>query len=245
MARDLEGEGLYSCMGLPSKGLDYAATRLGRLKSGGPALIINFNAEGFEEYLTCAEALEKFGDALEISLFCPNRADAGEFLDPARARALLQEVRRRTEKPIFVKMPGYLEDERRKRLDLIEALIGYGVEGITITAKTLTKTKALSLGQGTLTGKPAFEKMLTIMRDVFDATKGKCPLKASGGIFSGHDAFEAIAAGATVVEMVTGFGFEGWRIARNINLGLLRLLEQSGIESVVALRGTGKAAPLR
>lgn len=40
-----------------------------------------------------------------------------------------------------------------------------------------------------------------------------------------------------MVEIVTGFGFEGWRIARNINQGLLRLLDKSGIESVSALRG--------
>jgi dihydroorotate dehydrogenase len=68
-------------------------------------------------------------------------------------------------------------------------------------------------------------------------TKGKCHIKAAGGIFSAEDAFEAIAAGATTVEMVTGFGYEGWCIADNINQGLLRLLDESGIENVSALRG--------
>ena len=63
------------------------------------------------------------------------------------------------------------------------------------------------------------------------------PLTPFGGIFSARDAFEAIAAGATTVEMVTGFGYEGWRIARNINEGLLRLLDEHGVESVSALRG--------
>jgi dihydroorotate dehydrogenase len=69
-------------------------------------------------------------------------------------------------------------------------------------------------------------------------TKGKCHIKAAGGIFSAKDAFDAIAAGATTVEMVTGFGYEGWRIANNINQGLLRLLHESGIENVSVLRGT-------
>ena len=240
MIRDLEAEGLFSCMGLPSKGLDYAAMQLGRLTPGAVPLIINFNAEEFGDYLKCAEALPKLGDAIEISLFCPNRGqDAGEFLEPERARVLLKEVARRTSKPIFVKMPGYLaEDERKKRLDLIAAVIDCGAEGITVTPKTLMKQEALSMGQGTFTGRPAFGKMLKIVRDVFEMTEGRCHLKASGGIFSAEDAFRAIGAGATVVEMVTGFGFEGWRIARNINLGLLGLLDRSGIESVTALRGT-------
>jgi dihydroorotate dehydrogenase len=239
MVRYREAEGLYSSMGLPSKGLDYVVAQLKRRKKGSVPLIINFNAEEFGEYLTCTEALEPFGDAIEISLFCPNRKeDTGDFLDPKRARSLLDEVTRRTEKPIFIKMPGYdSEDERQKRLELIDLLIGYGVEAITVTARTLVKEKRLAVGQGTLTGRPAFERMLEIVRDLFETTRGKCCIKASGGIFSADDSFAAIAAGATTVEMVTGFGYEGWRIATNINEGLLRLLDERGVESVSALRG--------
>jgi dihydroorotate dehydrogenase len=239
MIRDLEGEGLFSCMGLPSKGLDYAVTHLKQYGRRTVPLIINFNAEEAGEYLKCTEALQSLGDAIEISLFCPNRAaDEGEFLEPSRARTLLEKVAERTEKPVFIKLPGYIsEDERQKRLDLIDVLISCQVEGLTITPKTLVKEKALSVGQGTLTGRPAFGKMLAIVRDVFEKTKGKCHIKAAGGIFSAEDAFEAIAAGATTVEMVTGFGFEGWSIARNINQGLLRLLDKFGIENVPALRG--------
>jgi dihydroorotate dehydrogenase len=239
MIRDLEGEGLFSCMGLPSKGLDYAVMRLNRRNRAMVPLIINFNAEDFGEYLRCAEALQPFGDAIEISLFCPNRTeDEGDFLDPHRVRTLLEEIAKRTEKPVFIKLPGYdSEDEREKRLALIDLAIGCRVEGITITPKTFVKEERLSVGQGTLTGRPAFRKMLTIVRDVFEMTKGKCHIKAAGGIFSAEDAFEAIAAGATTVEMVTGFGYEGWRIADNINQGLLRLLDESGIENVSALRG--------
>jgi dihydroorotate dehydrogenase len=239
MVRFREGEGLYSCMGLPSKGLDYAVTQLKRRKRGAVPLIINFNAEEFEEYLRCTEALQPLGDAIEISLFCPNRGeDTGDFLDPQHVRTLLEEVSRRTEKPVFIKMPGYdSDDERRRRLELIDLLIGYRVEGITVTAKTLVTEKRLSVGQGTLTGRPAFDRMLIIVRDLFETTKGKCRIKAAGGIFSAKDAFDAIAAGATTVEMVTGFGYEGWRIARNINEGLLRLLDERGMENVSALRG--------
>jgi dihydroorotate dehydrogenase len=239
MIRDLEGKGLYSCMGLPSKGLDYATVQLTRRNRAMVPLIINFNAEEFGEYLRCVEALQPFGDALEISLFCPNRTeDEGDFLDPRRALTLLEEVAKRTKKPVFIKLPGYdSEDEREKRLALIDLLIVFGVEGITVTPKTFVKEKRLSVGQGTLTGRPAFGKMITLVRDIFEMTKGKCHIKAAGGISSAEDAFEAISAGATTVEMVTGFGYEGWRIANNINHGLLRLLDESGIENVSALRG--------
>ncbi len=240
MVRDLQGEGLFSCMGLPSRGLDYAAMRLKQRKPGIVPLIINFNAEEFAEYLRCTEVLEPLGDAIEISLFCPNRAaDEGEYLTPDRAQDLLVQVTKRTSKPVLVKLPGWTsEDERQKRLDLVDILVGLNLEGVTITPKTVVKQPALSVGQGTLTGRPAFSEMLGIVRDVFERTKGQSPIKAAGGIFSAEDAFQAIAAGATTVEMVTGFGFEGWCIANNINRGLLHLLDTSGIENISALRGT-------
>lgn len=240
MVRDREREGLFSCQGLPSKGLDHAVTHLKRCTRRIVPLIINFNADDFEGYLRCAEVLQTLGDAVEISLICPNRgSDERALLDRVRVRTLLQEVARRTEKPVFVKLPGYLsEDERQERLGLIEVLIDCGVEGITIVPRLMEKHEALSMGQGTLTGRPAFGKMLAVVRDVFEMTQGRCHIKASGGIFSAEDAFEAIAAGATAVELVTGFGFEGWPIARNINQGLLRLLSASGIENVTALRGS-------
>ncbi len=244
MIRELKREGLFSCMGLPSKGLDYAAAQLRQRKAHIAPLIINFNAEDFGEYLRCTEELEPLGDAIEVSLFCPNRAaDEGEYLDPGRAHTLLEEIARRTTKPLLVKLPGYISDEeRRKRLDLVDVISGCRVEAITITPKTVVKHQALSVGQGTLTGKPAFKEMLAIVRDVFERTRGRSPIKAAGGIFTAGDAFQAIAAGATTVEMVTGFGFEGWRIARNINRGLLDLLDESGIDSISALRGTSVTA---
>lgn len=239
MVRDLEGQGLFNCMGLPSKGLAYAVLRLKRRIPTKVPLIINFNAETFEEYLRCTEVLDPLGDAIEISLFCPNRGvDEGAFLEPHRARTLIEEVAKRTEKPIFVKLPGYAsDDERRKRFDLIGVLVNCQVEGITVAPKILVKHNALSVGQGTRSGKPAFEKMLRMVREVFEVTNGRCHIKATGGIFSAQDAFEAIAAGATVVEIVTAFGFEGWRVADNINQGLIRLLDKSGIANVSALRG--------
>jgi dihydroorotate dehydrogenase len=148
-------------------------------------------------------------------------------------------VLRRTGKPVFVKLPGYAsDDERRERLDLVGVLIECGVEGITLVPKLMEKHERLSMGQGALTGRPAFGKMLAMVRDIYEMTQGRCPIKASGGVFSAEDAFTAIAAGATTVELVTGFGFEGWSIARNINQGLLRLLSASGIESITALRGS-------
>ena len=98
--------------------------------------------------------------------------------------------------------------------------------------------KRLSIGRGTITGRPTFRQMLNVVGDIYQLTKGERQIKAAGGIFTAEDAFEAIGVGASLIEMVTGFFYEGWNVARNINRGLCRLLERNQIKNVQALRGS-------
>ncbi|MFH1488002.1 MAG: hypothetical protein ABII06_03780, partial [Pseudomonadota bacterium] len=180
-------------------------------------------------------------DMLEVTLFCPNRPqDAGDFLSPGVCGRLLAELAKRKKKPLFIKIPGYRsKEERLKRLDLVEHIIQYPVDGITITPESLVEDERLSVGRGTITGRPTFAQVLEVVRDVYHITKNHVHIKASGGIFTAKDAFDLISAGASSVEIYTGFIYEGWNIARNINRGLIELLKQNNIQDVETLRGTG------
>ena len=240
MVRDPARQGLYSCMGLPSKGVDYTTKQLSRRGHDFVPLIINFNGMDLKEYLTCMEALQPLGDALEISLFCPNRPDdAGDFLNPRFAETLFIEIAKRKKKPLFVKIPGYVsEKDRGNRLDLLDRILKHPIDGITITPESRVQEDRLSIGSGTLTGRPMFWQMLKVVRDVYELTKGTCDIKATGGIFTSEDAFETIEAGATSVEVLTGFLYEGWAIARDINRGLVNLMNRYGIRNLQTIRGT-------
>jgi dihydroorotate dehydrogenase len=72
---------------------------------------------------------------------------------------------------------------------------------------------------------------------------GRLEIKALGGVFTAADAFEAISAGASSVELLTGLVYEGWSVAKRINEGLLRLLDAAGVASVGDLRGTSIGLP--
>ncbi len=239
MVRDPARQGLYSCMGLPSKGLDYATKQLSRRGHDFVPLIINFNGMDLKEYLACMEALQPLGDALEVSLFCPNRPDdAGDFLNPRFAETLFVEIAKRKKKPLFVKIPGYVsEKDRQNRLALLDRILKHPIDGITITPESRVKEDRLSIGSGTLTGRPMFGQMLKVVRDVYELTKGTCDIKATGGIFTSEDVFETIKAGATSVEVFTGFLYEGWAIARDINRGLVNLMNRYGIRNLQTIRG--------
>ncbi len=239
MVRDPQREGLYSCMGLPSLGLEYAVKQL-RSRHVLVPLMLNFNALGLEDYLRCFEVLQPLGDAVEIALFCPNRShDTGDFLSPPVAKTLLTEIVKRKKKPVFIKFSGYRsEDERRKKFDLIKTILDYPVDGIAISPGSLVEEKRLAIGRGTFTGRTNFPRMLNIVREIYSFTEGKCHIKVSGGIFNAQDAFKVIAAGASTVEIYTGLIYEGWNIAKKINRGLLDLLDKHNIKNIEALRGT-------
>ena len=70
----------------------------------------------------------------------------------------------------------------------------------------------------------------------------RAAIKASGGIFTGQDAFEAIAAGASLVQVLSAFVYRGWTVAHRINAELRELLRLHGLPSVEALRGSRAGA---
>jgi dihydroorotate dehydrogenase len=239
MVRFPERKAVASCMGLPSRGLDYVSDRLRHHQQRRVPLFVNCNGFNLQEYVRLIEAIQSLADGLEISLSCSNEAEAGgDFLEPGTATALFMEISKRKRKPIFLKIPGYIsEKDRQARLDLVERALRYSVDGFTTSVGSRLEEKRLATGYGTISGQPLFQEMLRLVKDIYQVTRGKCSIKARGGIFSAEDAFEAIAAGGSTVEVFTSFIYEGWSVARKINQGLLELLDKHHIDNVVSLRG--------
>lgn len=233
---------LGTCVGLPSRGLDYVAERLKRRRRPGLVpLIVNINGFDPAEYIKCVETLQPLTDGLELSLSCSNCPEAGgNLLNLALANTLFSEIARRKEKPVFIKIPAYtpLSDSARQNLfDIVGRAIEYHLDGVTAIVGWTVEEKRLSAGRAALSGSPLFEGTLRMVRDLHELTQGRWTIKARGGIFTGEDAFEAIAAGATTVEVFSAFIYRGWYVAKEINQGLLRLLEERDM-SVESLRGS-------
>ena len=79
---------------------------------------------------------------------------------------------------------------------------------------------------------PLKNKSTQIIATLFNLTGGTMPLIGVGGIFTAADAWEKICAGASLVQLYTGLIYEGPAVARSINEGLARILEQSGFDSL-------------
>ena len=92
---------------------------------------------------------------------------------------------------------------------------------------------------GGLSGKPLRHRANEVIRFLYRFSEGKLPLIGVGGISSAEDAYERFQAGASLVQIYTGLVYEGPRLPRRINQGLLKLMERDGVKHISELAGTG------
>jgi dihydroorotate dehydrogenase (fumarate)/dihydroorotate dehydrogenase len=237
-------ESLINCTGFPSRGAAFAARRLERFRAGpmSDAIAVIPNITGFTvaEYVAVLSAVQPFADAIEISLSCPNeRYDEDDFLYPDTFQRLMDALNRHKQRPFQLKIRNYNDErERENRLRLVELAIQHGIDAVMLPGSHIVPEPRLSLGRGNLGGRAVFERTLQNIRDVRSVTGPTTAIKALGGIFSAEDAYRAMAAGASSVELLTGLVYEGVAVARRINAGLLRLMDARGISDVRALIGS-------
>jgi dihydroorotate dehydrogenase len=200
-----------------------------------------------EDYLRSLELLEPFARYLVVNVSSPNTPGLRSLQRAAPLRALLRallarsrelaEARGGSPRPLLVKLSPDLDDDA---VDAATELAAEeGAAGI-IAANTTRSREALRtsaarvamLGDGGVSGRPLRERMLSLVRRIHRRSEGRLTVVAVGGIFSAGDAYAALRAGAALVQLYTGFVYVGPTVARDLNRGLLRLLERDGFASL-------------
>src|SRR5262249_29948385 len=133
--------------------------------------------------------------------------------------ALLRPLKSRwPDTAIIVKLPPYFNDvERENRLALVELAVELGMTGVVIPGNWRVDDARLSKGQGSIAGKATFSRTLSVVRDIAAVARGRIAIKATGGVSTGHDAMQMLAAGATLVDILSAFVYRGWAAAALIN----------------------------
>jgi dihydroorotate dehydrogenase len=119
--------------------------------------------------------------------------------------------------------------------DIVGVAMTEKISGIVATNATAFLRETLLSGSrepGGLSGKPLRALATSFVRHLYRAVGGKLPIIGVGGVFTAEDAYEKIKAGATTVQIYTGFVYEGPAAVKHINQGLIRLMEQDGFQSI-------------
>lgn len=233
---------LINRMGFNSKGVEHA---VGKLKKKEKNLIIGGNIgkntltrneSAADDYAVCFEKLYDVVDYFAVNVSCPNIAGLDKLQDMDSLRIILNrlgQIRtlKRQYKPVFVKISP---DLSFKQIDDVLALIREaGFDGI-IAANTSTSRKDLitgmeeiaAIGQGGLSGKPLTNRTLEMIGYICKQTDYKLPVIGVGGIMTQEDALNFIRAGASLIQLYTGFIYEGPWLVRRINRALQAYCKQ-------------------
>jgi dihydroorotate dehydrogenase len=218
---------LVNAMGFPNPGADAVFDRL-RTARLSPKLV-SISGSTPDEVVALFERLEPAVDGVEFNVSCPNVRWGRDVDTEALLIEVMPRLRAHSKKPLFVKLPPYRgEREREAILSLVKIAAGAGVDAITASNTLPIAAPEMSIGTGGLSGRDIFPDTVRIVGDIYRETGGAVPINACGGIFSGEDAIACIRAGATTVQVYTGFIYEGPRVARNILDALLKAVPTHG-----------------
>jgi dihydroorotate dehydrogenase len=200
------------------------------------------------DYLKSFEAVYNVADYVAVNVSSPNTPHLRELqqadhLDEllralqARNRQLSEQPDGRGLLPLLVKLSPDLEREEMR--DIVTVAQRNNIAGL-IATNTTTKWDQLqtaaetvrSFGEGGLSGAPLRRRSREMIATLYNMMDGSMPLIGVGGISTAEDAWEMISAGASLVQIYTGFIYEGPSIVRKINEGLRRIVAGEGFVSL-------------
>ena len=194
------------------------------------------NRMATKDYLICFDALFPYVDYFVVNVSSPNTPGLRELQDKEPLKQLLRELRRengklaqihaRQERPIFLKIAPDLSDEQLK--DIIKIVEKTGIDGVIATNTTITRPELKSdfiliEEQGGLSGKPLSKRSTEVIRFLAENREKNFAIIGVGGIHSPEDAVEKLEAGADLIQIWTGFIYEGPGLVKRINKHLLQL----------------------
>ncbi|MBU2923399.1 quinone-dependent dihydroorotate dehydrogenase [Colwellia sp. 1_MG-2023] len=232
-----EANAIINRMGFNNKGVDYLVSQVRAANFDGILGInIGKNKDTPEEnakddYIHCMRKVYNFASYITVNISSPNTpglralqyGDAlNELLSALKAEQANLANQYGKYIPLAVKIaPDLTEDEVKS---IARSLMDNGIDGVIATNTTLSREGVEQLEHGTeqggLSGSPVKDKSTTVIRILAEALNDKLPIIGVGGIASSNDANEKLAAGASLVQVYTGFIYQGPPLIKDIVNGL-------------------------
>src|SRR5947209_1620616 len=249
-----EDQALINRLGFNNEGATAVAARLRRLRENGSPLRIPLGInigrsrvvetkDAVADFLSAFEKVYPYGDFFTLNVSSPNTPQLRDLQKKNLLKDLLKAIQQRNRelagrvaqqvKPVLVKIAPDMEFSQAD--DIIQVAMSEAIDSIIATNATAFLRETLvsdSKEPGGLSGKPLRALATSFVRHLYRAVDGKLPIIGVGGIFRAEDAYEKIKAGASAVQIYTGFVYEGPGAVKRINQGLLRLVERDGYRSI-------------
>jgi len=233
MFRLVQKEALINRVGFYNKGLDYFLNKIKHTKYDG-VLGIDIGKsvgtpveEPVADYLFCFRNVYPYADYIAVNISSPNTPGLRKLQYGENLKRLLEALKSEQEKltkefgkyvPFTIKVAPDLSDDEIK--SIADSILEYQVDGLIATNSTFSREGVEGLKnseqQGGLSGRPLFKLSTEVLKKFNEALGGRVPIIACGGIMSGEDAAEKIAAGASLVQVFTGLIYQGPGLVKEI-----------------------------
>lgn len=204
------------------------------------------NEEAVENYVEALKAVHAEADYIAVNISSPNTPNLRDLQQAESLDELLKALQIINEdlgpKPLLVKIAPDLSDGQiREAVDICRqnAVAGMIATNTTTSREGIQTPEADKIGAGGLSGRPVAKKANHVISVICRHSSGKMPIIGVGGIFNAQDAFEKITAGACLLQAYTGFVYGGPSFARDVNSGLIELLDRGGFSSLDDAVGSG------
>lgn len=225
-------KGIINRMGFNNQGAEAAAKRLAKRTS--PIIIggnigknkITPNDSAFEDYRACWEILDPVVDYFVVNVSSPNTPGLRALQEKEPLRELLSGIKELSKtslhpKPILLKIAPDLTDQQLE--DIVEILQTTGTDGVIATNTTINRSglntnsiEIEKIGAGGLSGAPLLNRSTEVIRILRQKLGPQFPIIGVGGILSARDALEKFQAGADLIQLYTGFVYEGPGLIKKI-----------------------------
>ena len=254
MFRAVEDRALVNRMGFNNPGAEAVAKALKqwRAREQWPAHPIGINLgkskitpleKAATDYAFSFRTLQGMADFFVVNVSSPNTPNLRQLQDKSALDEILKTLRAvNADVPLFIKIAPDLTWEAID--DVLELADIYQLAGIVATNTTIERPDTTNAAcqktyyeTGGLSGAPLRDRSTEVITHIFKHTGGKLPIIGVGGIFTAADAWEKIAAGASLLQVYTGLIYEGPAIAGYIVRGLKARMEKEGVQSLSEIRG--------
>lgn len=238
-----EHQAIINRMGFNNHGVKTVAKRLRNWKASHKSKLIiggnigknksTPNDEAWKDYEICFRELFDCVDYFVVNVSSPNTPGLRELQEKESLNKILSHLQtinrsQPSPKPLLLKIAPDLTTSQID--DVIDLAMEIQLDGLVATNTTISREELTDvprekidrIGAGGLSGRPVRERSTAIVKYISERTEGMIPIIASGGIFSAEDAIEKFNAGASLVQVWTGFIYEGPAIVKNICRGLIR-----------------------
>ncbi|HEX8136191.1 MAG TPA: quinone-dependent dihydroorotate dehydrogenase [Pyrinomonadaceae bacterium] len=245
---------LVNRLGFNNEGAGTVAAHLARHRPGcvlginiGKSRVVPIE-DAVEDYLASFDVMHPLADYMVVNVSSPNTPNLRELQRADALAGLLKTLQRRNEElsrgpkgrgpvPLLVKIAPDLEVEELE--SIVSVAESAGLKGIIATNTTTSRAglstpsrEVESYGEGGLSGAPLRARSTEVVARLYNLTRGRLTIIGTGGIFTADDAWQKICAGASLVQLYTGFIYEGPGVVRRINEGLAVNLRREGFDSL-------------